>query len=411
MPKRAKERSALEVQRLVAPGFHAVGVVAGLHLRVKPTGARSWILRATVGDLRRDIGLGAYPDVTLAQARDKAREAREAIVGGTDPVHERQERESALRAAQAKAMTFDQATTAYIESQETAWKNPKSAQQWTNSLNRYAFPVIGKMHVGDVELAHILKILEPIWKDKTVTATRVRGRIEKVLNWAKGRGHRTGDNPAAWKGNLEAQLAQPQKITAAVHHAALPLGEVSAFMHRLRGAEGMGARALEFLILTAARSGEARGATWAEIDLDAKVWTVPASRMKMKKEHRVPLSEAAIKLLRKLPRVAGTDLVFPSPRNLQLSDMTLTAVLRRLDVPAVPHGFRSTFRDWASERTSYPRDAAEMALAHAIGDKVEAAYRRGDLFEKRRKMMDDWARFCSQIASVRATVLVLARSA
>jgi integrase len=266
------------------------------------------------------------------------------------------------------------------------------------------------MHVRDIELAHILKILEPIWLEKTETASRLRGRIEAVLDWAKGRGYRAGDNPAQWKGNLDAQLAPPEKVAKSEHHAALPVGEIGVFMGRLRAAEGMGARALEFTILTAARSGEVRGATWAEIALDAKVWTVPASRMKAGKEHRVPLADPALKLLKALPRTEGTDLVFPAPRGGQLSDMTLTAVLRRMQVPAVPHGFRSTFRDWTAEQTNYPRDVAEMALAHAIGDKVEAAYRRGDLFDKRRRMMDHWARVCGSATSPSGRVIPLKRA-
>jgi integrase len=248
-------------------------------------------------------------------------------------------------------------------------------------------------HVG---LPHILTILEPIWKTKTETGTRLRGRLEQVLDWATARGYRDGPNPARWRGHLDKLLARPAKIAKVKHRAALPFTEIGAFMQQLRAADGMGARELEFAILTAARSGEARGATWLEIDLNAKIWTIPAARMKGNREHRVPLSSAVVTLLMALPRIGGNDLVFPAPRGGRLSDMTLSAVLRRMKVPAVPHGFRSTFRDWAAERTGYPRDAAEMALAHTIGDKVEAAYRRGDLFEKRRRMMADWATFCDQ---------------
>ena len=235
----------------------------------------------------------------------------------------------------------------------------------------------------------------------------MRGRIESVLDWATARGLRDGENPARWRGHLDQLLLKPSKVTSVEHHPALPVGDVGAFMARLRDADGMGARALEFVILTAARSGEVRGATWAEIDLDAKVWTVPATRMKGGKEHRVPLSEAALALLQALPKMAGTELVFPAPRGGALSDMTLTAVLRRMQVPAVPHGFRSTFRDWAAERTNYPRDVAEMALAHAIGDKVEAAYRRGDLFQNRTLMMADWAAFLVR-AETKGQVIELA---
>ena len=411
MPKRAKERGALEVTRLVTQGLHAVGNPAGLHLRVKPTGARSWILRATVGACRRDIGLGAYPDVPLALAREKAREARELIRAGKDPVDEARAARSALVAAQAKAVTFEDAATSYIKSHESSWRNVKHGQQWRNTLATYAFPVIGKMLVRDVEQAHVLKIIEPLWLTKTETASRLRSRIESVLDWAKGRGYRDGDNPASWKGNLDAQLPQATKVAKVEHHTALPVDEMGAFMVRLRAAEGTGAKALQFTILTAARSGEVRGATWAEIDMVGKVWTVPAARMKAGKEHRVPLSDPALKLLKELPRLEGTDLVFPAPRGGTLSDMTLTAVLRRMDVPAVPHGFRSTFRDWAAERTNYPREVAEMALAHSVGNAVEAAYFRSDLFDKRRRLMDDWAQFCALVGSTSATVFVLSHRA
>ena len=411
MPKRAKERGALEVTRLVTPGLHAVGNPAGLHLRVKPTGARSWILRVTVGASRRDIGLGAYPDTPLAVAREKAREARELIRTGKDPVDEARAARSALVAAQAKAVTFEDAATAYIKSHESSWRNVKHGQQWRNTLKTYAFPVMGAMLVRDVEQAHVLKIIEPLWFTKTETASRLRSRIESVLDWAKGRGYRSGDNPAAWKGNLDAQLPQATKVAKVEHHTALPIDAMGAFMARLRTAEGTGAKALQFTTLTAARSGEVRGATWSEIDMAGKVWTVPAERMKAGKEHRVPLSDAALKLLKALPRIEGTDLVFQAPRGGQLSDMTLTAVLRRMEVPAVPHGFRSTFRDWAAERTNYPREVAEMALAHSVGNAVEAAYFRSDLFEKRRRMMDDWAKFCGQTAAAGSNVIDLAQRA
>lgn len=410
MPRKAKERSAIEVSRMTTPGLWSVGGVAGLHLQVLPTGARSWVLRVVVGTRRRDMGLGGFPDVTLAQAREKAREARELIRQGVDPIERQRALQSAMRAAAAAALTFDQCADAYIAAHESAWKNIKHGQQWRNTLKTYASPVMGGLMVRDVALPQVLAALEPIWRTKTETASRLRNRIELVLDWATARGYRDGLNPARWRGHLDKLLPAPGRIAKADHHAALPVGEVGAFMARLRTAEGIGARALEFAILTAARSGEVRGATWAEIDTDAKVWTVPAERMKAGKEHRVPLSEAALKLLQSLPRVKGVDYVFAAPRGGQLSDMTLTAVLRRLEVPAVPHGFRSTFRDWAAERTSYPREVAEMALAHTIGDKVEAAYRRGDLFEKRRLMMADWATFCAKPEG-KAAVIPMGRKA
>lgn len=395
MPKKAKEMGPLEVSRLTTAGLHAVGKVAGLYLQVADTGARSWVLRVMIAGKRRDMGLGGYPDVSLAQAREKAQEKRNAASEGRDPIEERRAARSALRASRAAALTFEQCAAAYIAAQEAGWRNAKHAQQWRNTLETYAYPVFGSLLAGDIALPHVLAVLEPIWRTKTETASRLRGRIELVLDWAAARGYREGLNPARWRGHLDKLLPRPSKVAKAEHHEALAVGEVGAFMQRLRAADGMGARALEFAILTAARSGEVRGAPWSEIDLKAGAWTVPGERMKAGVEHRVPLSKAALELLRALPRLAGTDLVFPSPRGGQLSDMTLTAVLRRMEVAAVPHGFRSTFRDWASERTNYPNEMCEMALAHTIGNKAEAAYRRGDMFEKRRQMMDDWAAFCA----------------
>jgi integrase len=399
MPKHAKELGAVQVARLTEPGLHFVGGVAGLALQVTPSGARSWTLRVMVGGKRRDMGLGAYSStgVTLAKAREAAVAARELIRQGIDPIQRQQEAQSALRATMVDALTFKQCAERYIKAHADSWKNAKHRQQWANTLEQHAYPVLGQLLVRDVKLSHVLQVIEPLWLTTNETAVRLRGRIELVLDWASARGLRTGENPARWRGHLDKLLAKPSKVNKREHHAALAIDGMGAFMRRLRAAEGMGARALEFVILTAARSGEVRGATWAEIDLAAKVWTVPGIRMKAGKEHRVPLSAEALALLQALPRMAGTELVFPAPRGGMLSDMTLTAVLRRLDVPAVPHGFRSTFRDWAAERTNYPRDVAEMALAHAIGDKVEAAYRRGDLFEKRGRMMADWAAFLARV--------------
>ncbi len=395
MPRKARELSAVEVNRLKTPGLYAVGGVAGLALQVAPGGSRSWVLRALVAGKRRDMGLGGFPDVTLAMAREKAREQRLLIDQGQDPILARKEAKSALRATAAAARTFTECATAYIDAKSAEWSNPKHRQQWTNTLEEYAAPVIGDMLVRDVALPHIMRILEPIWTKKTETAARVRGRVEAVLDWATVRGYRDGDNPARWRGHLDKLLAAPAKVAKVQHHRALSVDTVGEFMAALRTERGLGARALEFAILTAARSGEVRGATWDEIDLDKALWVVPASRMKAGKEHRVPLSPAAVTLLRSLPKVGGTNLAFPSSKNTPLSDMTLTGVLRRMGVDAVPHGFRSTFKDWASERTSYPAEMSEMALAHTISDKVEAAYRRGDLFEKRSRMMADWAAFCS----------------
>jgi integrase len=397
MARKAKELGPLAVSKLGTPGLHFVGGVSGLALQVLPTGGRTWVLRATMGGKRRDMGLGGFPDVPLADARTAARKARELIRAGLDPIEEARATLSAKRASRVKDLTFKQAAAACIAAHEASWRNAKHADQWRNTLATYAYPLIGDLLVRDVELTHVLAILEPIWTAKTETATRLRGRIEQVLDWATARGHRDGLNPARWRGHLDKLLARPSKVARVTHRAAPPVMEVGTFMADLRKVEGMGARALEFAILTAARSGEVRGARWSEIDRGAGIWTVPVDRMKAGREHRVPLSTPALAVLKALPRGDEADLIFQAPRGGVLSDMTLTAVLRRMKTPAVPHGFRSTFRDWASERTNYPRDAAEMALAHAIGDKVEAAYRRGDLFEKRRRMMTDWATFCGQV--------------
>ena len=390
MPKKAKELKPVEVSRLIGrDGFHAVGGVSGLHLQNRGDSS-AWVLRVTIGNRRRDVGLGGYPDVPLAQARDKARGIRAKIEQGIDPIAERK----ASRTALIGALTFDEAAKRLIEAKSPEWSNAKHATQWQATLDTYASPIIGKMPVDKIELRHVVEVLTPIWHTKTETASRVRSRMEAVLSWATATGARSGDNPARWRGNLDAGiLAKPNKIRKVKHHTALPIDDLPGFVADLRQREGVAARALEFAILTAARSGEVRGATWDEIDLDAKVWIIPAERMKAGKEHSVPLVPRAVALLKALPRYAGTDLVFASPTGKVLSDMTLSAVMRRMEVDAVPHGFRSTFRDWASERTNYPRDVAEMALAHTIGDKVEAAYRRGDLMTKRTKMMAEWAKF------------------
>jgi len=411
MPKRAKELTAVEVRRLVAPGWHAVGTVPGLGLSVTHADSRSWVLRVTVGTKRREIGLGAYPAVTLADAHAKARAIRAEIVEGVDPLEKRREARSLLIAAQTVGMTFDACAAAYIKAHRDGWKNAKHAQQWENTLATYAGPVLGSMLVRHVETPHVLAVLEPIWRDKTETATRLRARLELVLDWAAARGEREGLNPARWRGHLDKLLPKPSKVATTGHHAALPWREIGPFMARLRAAEGMGARCLEFAILTAARSGEARGAAWGEIDIKARTWTVPAARMKAGREHRVPLSDAALALLAGLPRIVGNDLVFPAPRGGVLSDMTLGAVLKRMGLDVTAHGFRSTFRDWCAESTSYPQHVAEMALAHTIGDKVEAAYRRGDLFDKRQRLMSEWADWCARTATGEVIGIGAARAA
>ncbi|MBU2043388.1 MAG: integrase arm-type DNA-binding domain-containing protein [Alphaproteobacteria bacterium] len=405
MARKAAEMTSLAVKRLMDPGLHFVGGVPGLALQVLSTGGRTWILRVTIAGRRRDMGLGGYPEVTLAEARDAARRARALIRDGEDPIEKARAAKNALKAEAAKAMTFKSATDAFIKSQEAGWRNAKHRAQWNSSLERYAHPIIGNLSVSDLDTPHVLKVIDPIWLTRTETASRVRGRIEQILDWAAARNLRQGPNPARWRGHLDKVLPKRSKVARPVHHRALPYTEVPAFMIELKAVEGMGAQALRFAILTAARSGEVRGARWPEIDLGAGTWTVPADRMKAGREHRVALSAAALDLLKTLPRIGGSDLVFPAPRGGVLSDMTLSAVLRRMKVDAVPHGFRSTFRDWVAECTTHGSDVAEMALAHAVGNKVEAAYRRGDLFEKRRRLADDWARFCESPASSEVAIL------
>jgi integrase len=347
--------------------------------------------------------------VSLADARLKAAPLHAAVRAGRDPLVDREEAAAAAKSAAqtqaAHSMTFSKVAEAYIASHEAAWRNAKHKYQWRQSLETYAYPHFGHVSVADVVTAHVLAALEPIWRTKAETAGRLRGRIEAVLNYAKVRGWRSGENPATWRGHLAQLLPSHSKIAKPKHHAALPWAEVAGFIVALRQQEGIGAKALEFAILTAGRSGEVLGATWGEIDLKAKVWTVPANRMKAGREHRVPLSAPAINLLRELGSIFGTDpddYVFPGARPQKgLSNMSLIMTLRRMkrgDLTA--HGFRSTFRDWVSERTGYPREVAEAALAHIVGNTVERAYRRGDLFEKRRKLMSDWGVFCTHSAKV-----------
>lgn len=392
MPRVAKALSPLEIKRLVDPGAYAVGHVAGLTLNVKPTGARSWILRTTISGKRTEIGLGGYPSVMLAQATERARETLDQVRRGTNPVAERRELRTVAE------WTFKRCAEAYIAGHRAKWKNKKHASQWENTLETYAYPVFGSKHVRDVTRPDVLRVIEPHWSTKNETMTRVRNRIELILSWAMQKEYRPeGLNPARWRDNLDAALPKPSKVAKREHFEAMPVAEAGAFMKQLRAAEGTGARALEFVVLTASRSGAVRMARWNEIDLDARVWTCPGKHMKSSRPHRVPLAEPAIRLLQSLPKGKGADLIFPGAREGKpLSDMALTAVMRRMKLTAVPHGFRSTFSDWCAEMTNTPAEVREMALAHAIGDATEEAYRRGDLFEKRREVMSAWAEFLSK---------------
>ena len=326
--------------------------------------------------------------VSLALAHEKAQAIKETIKQGIDPVAARTRSRSTVE------WTFERCALEYIKLHRTSWKNAKHASQWENTLETYAYPHIGAKHVRDIGVGDVLSVIEPHWLTKNETMVRIRNRIELVLSWAAVRGYRSKDNPAAWRGNLDSALPKPSKINKRLPHKALPFTQAYEFMGRLRQTKGMSAKCLEWLILTATRSNGARGATWTEIDLQNAAWTIPAARMKAAREHRVPLSAAALALLQAMPRFEGTNLVFPG-RDVKkpMSAMSMTLVLRRMKVDAVPHGFRSTFVDWAAERTSYPLELREMALAHTLGDKTQAAYQRGDMFERRRALMNDWAAY------------------
>jgi len=394
MAKIAKALGALEVKKLSEPGQHSVGTVPGLRLCIKPSGAKSWVLRTMVGTKRSDIGLGSYPAVTLAEAWQRARDALAEIRKGINPVSERQRNRETIK------WTFKACSLAYIDTFKPSWKNPKHAQQWENTLATYVFPHFGDKHVRDVDTEDVVSVLRPYWSTKNETINRVRNRIELVLSWAAAQGYRPkGFNPAGWRGHLDQVLPKPSKVNKRTSFEAVPIDAMFHFMHRLAMIEGTSARCLEFTILTACRSGESRGALWSEIDLVSATWSIPGARMKSGRPHRVPLSDRACSLLDTLPRLVNDDLepidlVFPGQAgNRPLSDMSLTACMRRMGLSAVPHGFRSTFTDWCAERTAYPAEVREMALAHAIGNQTESAYRRGDLFDKRRDLMNAWAGF------------------
>jgi integrase len=371
----------------------------GLYLQVMPTGARSWILRFERSGRERWMGLGPVSDFSLDEARERASQARRLLKDGFDPIDARQaertQRATEEARAAARNITFKAAAEQCFKFHSPKWKNAKHRAQFLSTLKQYAYPSLGKLPVAAIDKTLVLKAVLPIWESKNETASRVRGRIEAVLDFAKVNGWRDGENPAAWDGNLVHALPAPGTFTQVKHHAALPFADVFDFMTQLATREGMGARALEFLILTAARTGEVIGARWSEINLETKLWTVPAIRMKAKKEHKVPLSDQAVAILKALPRDSG--FVFPGGRKgVPISNMAMATLLKRMGrFDITVHGFRSTFRDWAAERTNYPNHVVEMALAHVIGDKVEAAYRRGDLLAKRAKLMADWSKYCA----------------
>ncbi len=412
MPRKLSNALTPLAVKNAKPGRHADG--GGLHLLVKESGARSWVYRFMLKGKARDVGLGAAGPggVSLANARDLAAVLRLKVKAGTDPLAERQQQAAEAVAAAQKAtiagITFKAVAERYIAANEGGWRNDKHRQQWRNTLANYVYPVMGDLPVGDIGTAHVLQILEAIWTEKPETASRVRGRIETVLDAAKARGYRDGDNPARWRGHIAQILPARSRLTRG-HHRAMPYADVPAFMAKLRDRQATSALALEFVILTAARTNEVLGATWAEVELDKGLWTIPGARMKAGKEHRVPLSPRAGEILQAV-KPLGKDSLFPSDVGGKLSSMAMTMLLRRMDADCTVHGFRSSFRDWAAECTAYAHEVCEMALAHTIGNKSEAAYRRGDLFEKRRRLMGEWAIYCAHDGVAAATVTPIRRS-
>ena len=382
-----------EVRKLVkVPGVHWVS--RGLYLDT--TSGASWAYRYMLDGVSHYMGLGGFDTYTLGEARERARIARKLAKDGIDPIQERKGRRAAVRLKRAKAMTFRESAEHYIRANAAGWANAKHARQWPSTLATYAYPVIGDLPVQAVDTTLVMRVLEPLWSEKTETAARLRGRIEAVLAWATTRGYRRDENPARWRGHLETLLPKKSKVRRVKHHAALDYREIGSFMVELRQQEGIAARALEFAILTACRTGEVLGARWDEINLADRMWIVPPSRMKADREHRVPLSEPAIAILEQMQAIGEGDFVFPGGRaGRPPSPVAMLSVLKKMGRgEVVTHGFRSCFADWCTECTGFPAEAREMALAHAVGGKVEAAYRRGDLFQKRRDVMAAWAEFC-----------------
>jgi integrase len=419
MPKIAKELSALEVRRLSKPGWHAVGGVAGLLLQIKPpnhaevVGSRSWILRLQVAGQRQPIGLGSYPQVTLAEAREQARKLSLEAKGGVNLLARKRAQKSALIAAASKNKTFRDCAEAYMEAHASDYTNEKHRKQWSSTIETYAYPLIGRLLVSDITMRHVLDVLlqdtthrngssGKLWHIKPETAKRLLDRIRIVLDYATVNEYRTGNNPAIWRGYLDTQLPSPRGLKSAKHQPALPYQRIGDFMVHLQRNHSISSRALEFLILTSVRSGSVRQATWSEIDFTQRLWIIPAAHTKAKREHRVPLPDRAIELLQILRDQKMSEIIFPSPSGKALSDMAFSQLMRGMkergefEGDAVPHGFRSTFRDWAAEQTNYPDEIRKAASMHAIGDQVQAAYQRSDLLAKRRFLMTEWADYCKK---------------
>jgi integrase len=392
--RRIERLTAIAVTKASTPGMYADG--GGLYLQLALGGTKSWIFRFVLNGRERQMGLGPFHDVSLADARGKAAACRSLTRTGLDPVEARKGERRLAQLEAARAITFEKAAEAYINSHVAAWRNKKHASQWRNTLKTYVYPHFGSLPVQSIDTTLVMNAVEPIWTKKTETASRVRGRIEAILDWASTRGYRTGENPARWRGHLENLLPSRTKVTDIKHHAALPFAEIPSFTRQLRAQSGTAARALEFLILTASRTSEVIGARWDEINITEKVWIVPVERMKAHKSHRVPLTPAALAIITEMQKARSSVFIFPGlKKDKALSNMAMLALLKRMGHSTLTaHGFRSTFRDWVAEKTTHPAELAELALAHTIANKVEAAYRRGDQFEKRRKLMDEWAQYC-----------------
>lgn len=383
------------VANKTVPGYYADG--GNLNLQVSESGSKSWVFRYTLQGRQREMGIGSLTSVSLGEARKRAASCRLLLEDGVDPIAARNARRAQDALSSANTVSFKVCADSYIASHRPGWKNQKHADQWESTIKAYCSSVIGTLPVQAVATSHVMQILEPIWTKIPETANRLRGRIESILDWASARGYRSGENPARWRGHLAELLPAMKKTARVKHHPALPYEEIGAFISELKLEEGIAARALEFLILTAARTSEAINATPAEFDLDKAIWTIPAGRMKSGKEHRVPLSPRAMEIIRTQLEL-NENYVFPGQKSSKpLSNMAMLKLLERMGRKDLTvHGFRSSFRDWGAEQTSYPSEVLEMALAHTVGDKVEAAYRRGDLFEKRRELAIDWAKYCAQ---------------
>jgi integrase len=390
--RKTNKLNTLAINRLSKPGLYGDG--HGLYLQVSISGTKAWLFRYMRHGRARKMGLGPFPAVPLAKARQRVQEARRSVLDGIDPIDARNASRAQARLQAVKAVTFEECGKNYIAAHESGWRNEKHREQWANTLGRYAYPIIGNLSVAAVDTGLVLKVIEPIWNSKSETAGRVRGRIESILDWAKARGYRDGENPARWRGHLDKLLPAKGKISTVKHHKAMPYRHLPVFMTTLRSRPDVSARALEFTILTAARTGETLGAERQEFDLDRKIWIVPAERMKARLEHRVPLCDRAAAIIDSQRH--NHRLIFPGARpSAPLSNMAMLEMLRGLAGDGLTvHGFRSAFMDWGHETTVYPKEMMDIALAHVVADKVEAAYRRGDMFEKRRQLMADWQAHC-----------------